>query len=41
MSYTGAESRINELEDQIHSARKLTTDLQYRNLLIAGTFYKQ
>lgn len=40
-SYTGSEVHINELEDQIHAARKLTTDVEYRNLLIAGTFYKQ
>jgi tetratricopeptide (TPR) repeat protein len=40
-SYTGSEYRINELKSQIQAAGKLTPDIQYRNLLIAGTFYKQ
>lgn len=40
-AYTGSEQRINELKAQIQAAGKLTPDIQYRNLLIAGTFYKQ
>lgn len=40
-SYTGSESRITELKSQIDSAKKLTSDPEYRNLLLAGTFYKQ
>lgn len=40
-AHSWAEYRIVELKDQIQSARKLTSDTQYRNLLIAGTFYKQ
>ncbi len=40
-SYTGSEGRILNLKEQIESAKKLTSDIEYRNLLIAGTFYKQ
>jgi hypothetical protein len=40
-SYTGSESRIRALDEQIKAAEKLTPDPEYRNLLLAGTFYKQ
>lgn len=40
-SYTGSEGKILNLKEQMESAKKLTSDIEYRNLLIAGTFYKQ
>jgi tetratricopeptide (TPR) repeat protein len=40
-SYTGAIGSITELKWQIESAEKITTDYQYRNLLVAAKFYEQ
>jgi tetratricopeptide (TPR) repeat protein len=39
--YTGSESRILDLKNQLQSAKKITSDNQYRNLLIASKFYEQ
>lgn len=40
-TYTGSEYRIRALDEQIQVAKKMTPDIEYRNLLLAGTFYKQ
>lgn len=40
-SYTGTETRLIDLQNQIQKAEKISPDYQYRNLLVAAKLYEQ
>lgn len=41
LEYTGEEARMKELLDSVKTYETLSTDYQYRNALLSGTFFKQ